>query len=261
MNSRRSKGLGTELKLLFRSVPSLTVSVFIIATISMNLLANKSISLPVSWLALDCGIIVSWIIFLCMDIITRQFGPRAATLVSLIAIFVNLGMCAIFFIGSRIPGVWGESYVDGAEQVINTALDRTFGGTWYILLGSSIAFFVSALVNNFSNWYIGVLLRRRAEGRQRPGDGFLNFACRSWISTGVGQFIDNLTFALIVSRHFFGWTYLQCFTCALTGAAAELLFEVVFSPIGYRICRRWKKERVGEAYLKAYAPELLEETD
>lgn len=256
-----------ELKILLRSIPSPVVSVFVIATVSMNLLANKSISLPFSWLALDCGIIVSWAIFLCMDIVTRQFGPRAATLLSVFAILLNLLLCAIFFIGSMIPGVWGESYVDGMENVINTALDHTFGGTWYVLLGSSIAFFISALVNNFSNWQIGVRLRKSASSKTASGrDGlessvsarensFANFAARSWISTGLGQFTDNLIFALIVSHHFFGWSLLQCFTCALTGAAAELIFEMIFSPVGYRICRKWKKENVGTEYIKRYTSE------
>ena len=93
MNQGKNQGLLAELKLLLRSVPSLTVTVFIVATISMNLLANKSINLPFSWLALDCGIIVSWIIFLCMDMITRRFGPKAATMLSVVSIAVNLGMC------------------------------------------------------------------------------------------------------------------------------------------------------------------------
>ena len=81
----------------------------------MNLLANKSINLPFSWLALDCGIIVSWIIFLCMDMITRRFGPKAATMLSVVSIAVNLGMCLVLYLGSLIPGIWGESYVDGPE--------------------------------------------------------------------------------------------------------------------------------------------------
>ena len=134
MNQGKNQGLLAELKLLLRSVPSLTVTVFIVATISMNLLANKSINLPFSWLALDCGIIVSWIIFLCMDMITRRFGPKAATMLSVVSIAVNLGMCLVFYLGSLIPGIWGESYVDGSETVINTALNHTFGGTWYVLL-------------------------------------------------------------------------------------------------------------------------------
>ena len=54
---------------------------------------------------------------------------------------------------------------------------------------------------------------------------------------------DNLIFALLVSKLFFGWTLLQCVTCALTGAVMELLFEVVFSPLGYRLSRQIMKER------------------
>ena len=244
MNQGKNQGLLAELKLLLRSVPSLTVTVFIVATISMNLLANKSINLPFSWLALDCGIIVSWIIFLCMDMITRRFGPKAATMLSVVSIAVNLGMCLVFYLGSLIPGIWGESYVDGSETVINTALNHIFGGTWYVLLGSTIAFFVSAVVNNFVNWYIGRTIRK--------DQGFAVYACRTYISTGIGQFVDNLIFALIVSHNFFGWTLTQCIMCAFTGAIVELLCEIVFSPIGYRISNRWKEEGVGNEYLAKY---------
>ena len=253
MQYTAKKGLPAEFKVLLRSIPSPVVSIFVLATVSMNLLANKSISLPFEWLALDCGIIVSWIIFLCMDIVTRQFGPRAATLLSVFAIFINLLLCLIFFIGSVIPGVWGESYVEGMENVINTALDHTFGGTWYVLFGSSVAFFVSALVNNFTNWAIGLKLKKAADRDHKDTGSFSNFAFRSWISTGLGQFVDNLIFALIVSRNFFGWSMLQCFTCALAGAVCELVCEVIFSPVGYRICRKWKQEKAGEPYLREFA--------
>ena len=57
---------------------------------------------------------------------------------------------------------------------------------------------------------------------------------------------------LIVSHNFFGWTLTQCIMCAFTGAIVELLCEVVFSPIGYRISNRWKEEGVGNEYLAKY---------
>ena len=47
----------------------------------------------------------------------------------------------------------------------------------------------------------------------------------------------------------FHWTVLQCTTCALTGAIAELIMEILFSPLGYRILMRWKEQNVGEEYL------------
>ena len=220
----------SESRSLIRSVPPLLVSVMILSVVGMNLLANKSIDTGVDWLALDCGILFSWLTFLTMDVITHNYGPRTATVLSMAALGLNLMMALVFFLASLIPGVWGESFVEGSQALINRALDRTFGGTWYVILGSSVAFAVSSVLNNYLNYGVGALLR--AEGT------FGNFAMRSWISTFLAQFTDNMVFALIVSRNFFGWTMLQCFTCALTGAVLELLFEVVFSPMGYRIsCR------------------------
>lgn len=231
-----------EFRLLLRSVPMLITALFIASVFAMNLLANKSISLPVDWLALDCGIVVSWFAFLAMDVITKHFGPKAATQISLTATCINLVFCLIFFIASVIPGVWGESFVDGSENVINAALDGTFGGTWYVLLGSTLAFCVSAVVNNFSNWGIGKLCKKNP-------DGIGAYILRSYVSTAIGQFVDNIIFALVVSHFFFGWSILQCVTCAMTGMLVELLCEALFSPIGYRITRKWKESGVGKEYL------------
>lgn len=231
----------SEMKILLRSIPSLVLALFVLSVIAMNLLANKSITLPVNWLALDCGILFSWLAFLTMDIITKHFGPKVATKITILVAVINLFFCLIFFLASLIPGVWGESYVEGSESIINNALNHTFGGIWYVLLGSSIAFIGSALVNIFCNWALGKLFKK---------DNFGTFAGRSYISTALGQFVDNLIFALIVSHFFFGWSILQCITCALTGMIVELLCEVVFSPLGYAICQDWKKNHIGELYFE-----------
>lgn len=232
-----------EIKILLRSVPSTILTLFAVSVIAMNLLANKSVNLPVDWLALDCGIIVSWVSFLSMDIITKHFGPKAATQVSIVAVLFNLMVCIIFFIAGSIPGIWGESYVEGSETIINSALDHTFSGTWYVLLGSTTAFIISAVVNNFLNYLIGKLINKNS-------DSFLAYAVRTYISTAVCQFADNLVFALIVSHIFFGWSMLQCITCSVTGMIVELICEVIFSPIGFSVCKKWKKDNIGKEYFE-----------
>lgn len=219
----------SELFGLLNGVPPLVFTLFTLSVVGMNLLANKSISTGIEWLALDCGILFSGLAFLSMDILTHCYGPRAATLASFAALGLNLMMALFFFVASSVPGVWGESFVAGSEATINTALNNTFGGTWFIILGSSVAFAVSSVLNNFLNWGIGERLQQKS--------GFGAFAIRSYVSTFLAQFTDNVVFALMVSRVFFGWTLLQCTTCALTGAVLELLFEVFFSPVGYRISR------------------------
>ena len=228
----------TEWRLLLRSIPAITVSLFVVSVISMNLLANKTL-LMLDYIALDGGILISWLSFMCMDIITKHFGPKASNSISVLAVLINLLTCLIFFVASAIPSA-ADDY---------TAFDGIFGGTWFILLGSTVAFLASALINNTLNFTIGKCFRKNPDGR-------LAYAMRTYVSTFIGQFFDNFIFSLIVFVLFapifwdgFCWTPLQCAACALTGALAELLMEVLFSPIGYRITRRWQAEEVGREYL------------
>ena len=234
-----------DYKVLLRSIPASTVTLFIVSVIMMNLLANKElIGLP--WLALDCGFAVSWVSFLCMDMICKRFGARASIMVSVMALGINLGVSLVFWLLTLTPGMWGAYYDTGLLEV-NDALNATIGGTWYVVLGSSCAMLTSSVVNSLLNQAIGRLEHKNTFGA---------FALRSYVSTGIAQFVDNLVFAIIVSHTFFGWTWLQVLTCSLTGAAAELLCEVFLSPVGYRVVRGWERENVGELYLQRRAAEV-----
>ena len=111
-----------------------------------------------------------------------------------------------------------------------------------------MAFLLSAVINNTLNWAVGSLFRKNPDGKAA-------YAARTYISTFVGQFCDNLIFSVIVFMFFapifwngFSWTLLQCTMCALTGAVAELIMEIIFSPIGYRISKAWRAEDVGREY-------------
>lgn len=235
----------TDYVLLLRNIPSLVVSLFILSVVCMNLLANKElVSLP--YLALDCGFTLSWISFLCMDMICKRFGARAAAKISLLALFVNLCVFLLFHLLSKTPGMWGEFYSyaeSGAElaETANRALNATFGGTWYVVFGSAIAMAVATLVNSAINHWIS---------KRTPSNGFKHFALRSYTSTMVAQFFDNFIFASVVSHVFFGWTMTQVLVCSFTGAAMELLCEIVFSPVGYKICRAWEAQGIGREYIR-----------
>ena len=228
-----------ETQLLFRSIPSIVVSLFVVSVICMNLLANKTI-VQTEWIALDGGILISWLSFMCMDIITKYFGPKASNKVALLASLINLLTCLIFYVASIIPSSANDY----------TALNGILGGTWFILLGSTIAFLISALLNNFLNWFIGKSFSKNPDGK-------LAYAMQTYVSTFIGQFVDNLIFSVIVFMLFapiswngFCWSFLQCTVCALTGAFAELIMEIIFSPIGYKIIKKWKKQEVGKQYFE-----------
>lgn len=228
-----------DFKYVLRMIPGSVVALFVVSVVLMNLLANKEIQTGLPWMALDCGILVSWMSFLSMDIITKRFGAKASIKVSAFALGVNLLVCIIMYGASMVPGNWGEFYNSNSDQV-NLSLNATIGGTWYVLLGSTISMFVASVVNSTLNVAVGALFKNK---------GRVEFFTRSYVSTLVGQITDNLLFALIVSHVFFGWTLTQCFTCAIVGAIVELLCEVIFSPIGYRVCRRWERDKVGQEYI------------
>lgn len=228
-----------DYRMLLRSVPSLVISFFFISVILMNLLANKEF-ISVKYFALDCGFLLSWVSFLCMDMICKRFGARPAAKISILAMLVNLAVCCIFKLISLSPGMWGEYYSTGMTEV-NDALNATFGGSWFVVFGSSTAMVAAAITNSFINHTVAKRLRT---------SGYKAFAARSFVSTGIAQFVDNLVFAGIVSYHFFGWTLTQVLICSLTGAVAELLCEVVFSPVGYRVSENWERDNVGSQYLQ-----------
>ncbi len=226
-------------KLLLRNVPSPVITLFVVSVIVMNLLANKEL-FSARYLALDCGFVVSWVSFLCMDILCKRFGAKASVRVSVYALVINLCVCLLFKLLSLTPGMWGEFYTTGMTEV-NDALNATVGGSWYVVLGSSIAMLTSSCVNAGLNRLVAARLRK---------DNFAAFAIRSYVSTGIAQFVDNLIFALLVSHVFFGWSWIQVFTCSVTGAVMELLCEIFISPVGYRVVKQWENEDVGREYLE-----------
>lgn len=233
-------------KILLKSLPATVFSFYVLSIVIMNLLANKSIALP-WWMGFDCGFIISWIGFLAMDIVTKHFGPKAATRMTILALFINLFIALLFFAISNIAGSWGAAIETNGEtnSVINTAINRVFAGNWYVLFGSSIAIAISSIVNNFSNWGIGKIFKAKP-------DSFVAYISRSYISSAIGQFVDNIIFAFVVSFVLFQWSIVQCITSAVLGMLFELICQIIFSPWGFYICKKWKKENVGELYLQQF---------
>jgi len=237
----------TQTKDALRAIPGLVTAIFMISVIAMNLLANKSIfNLP--WLASTAGIFVSWITFLCMDSVCKRFGYKAATILNTVGMIVNLITCILFMLIVQIPGVWAASYAGTTPEIseaINAGINATFSSAWYIVVGSAAAMFLGGLVNSGMNHIVGVKLDNQGT--------YVGFAIRSFISTALGQFVDNFVFAMFVSFIFFGWSIEQVLVCSFMMMLLELVFEIVFSPIGYKLSKNWAKDKVGEDYIQKYA--------
>ncbi len=226
---------------LLKSVPVLATLIYVVAVVAMNFLARITIvSLP--WLALNAGITVSWMSFIIVDIVTRHFGARAANMLSVVAVIVNLTVSFICVVLGRIFD--------------NPSLDMVVGGQWSVLMASTIAFLVAALTNNYTNVFIGRRYFRQDQYGKKA------FAVRSYVSTLLSQMVDNFLFvflAFVVFPNIPGalpvrWTIAQCIGASVLCAVFELLSEVVFSPLGYHFAEKWKERKVGKEYIETYCP-------
>lgn len=231
-------------KKLLRSIPGLVTAFFIVSVLAMNLAAAKTIIMTTpSWLGVTGGVLLSWIPFLVMDIIVKTYGSKAATKMNILGLGVNL-----LFVGFMH---FITTFQIGGDPSTYAAFNATFSQTWQILLASSIAFLVSGIINNVLNAAIGKMFKKNPDGK-------IAYITRTYVSTAVGQFIDNFIFTGLAFLVFFqlsigtslGWTIYTVLGTAVFGAALELAMEVLFSPWGYRICQKWRQEGVGKDYLE-----------
>lgn len=223
-----------ETKVLFRCVPALPFAVLCGALIAMNILANKTI-VNESWIALDAGITVSWISFLAGDMLVKRFGPKAAFKVSIAAVCVQLMAIVLLAVGGALP--WGTN----AEPIVG--FDSLFcsAGLIWPLCSGTFAFIVAMLVDTFLNWAIF--------SRMRDKKAFKSYAVASYVSTAVGQFVDNFVFGLTFTFAAGYVSFNSLWLFAAIGALVELLCQVVLSPVGFKIAESWRKNGVGQAYV------------
>lgn len=218
-----------ETKALLKSIPVVPVILFVISVIAMNLMASKLI-VNMEWLSLDAGITISWLSFLMMDMLVKRFGPRAAIKINLFAMVINIIVMLLFTIAAVIPGDW----------VLN---DYATSINWWIIAASTLAFVVSGIVNSFLGWAIKVSFKKNP-------NGVAAYVTSSYVSTAIGQFVDNLVFAFAFTYWFGGLTIPAVMMFAATGAVVELICQIIFSPVGYRVAEKWRKTNVGSEYIE-----------
>ena len=231
-----------------RSVPSLALALITVATVLMNILANKSIiNLP--WLIQDAGILMSWVGFLVGDLLVKAFGSKNAIRVNLTCLGISLFISGLLAIVAIVPGDWSPVFdptINPGDigDNINASVNSVMGNVWYVIIGSAVASAVGLIVNGITQ---GLLIKKI---EAKHGDKYWGFFVASASSTMIGQILDNMVFAALVSVKFFGWTWHQVLVCSLCGAIVELIVEMVFSPLTYKISKNWKKNGIGTEWVK-----------
>ncbi|MCR5151084.1 MAG: queuosine precursor transporter [Clostridiales bacterium] len=239
----------TDLKMLLRSIPGPVTMLLVMSTITMNLAANKIIWSGliingVPFVSITGGIFLSWIIFLLMDIVTKTFGTKAAIKLTVTAAVINAFAVCFLACIAAFPAKYP---FEGASSVFDTLFGfkaLAAPQPWQILVSSTVAYIVSGVINAVVHGALGKLFKKNPDGKTA-------FYVRSYTSTIIGQFADNFVFAALAFKVFAPfYTYSTITGIALAGALLELVCEVVFSPVGYRICSKWQSDGVGRDYLE-----------
>lgn len=238
------KQVVADYKLLLDNVPALVTVAFCVGTCWMNIAAGKII-LNACNVAITGGFLISFLPFLCLDMVSKRFGARAAIMLNILSAACN----TLFVLGLSLVAA-----IPTEEDY--SAFNSVLGGVWFITLSSIVAFVVSGVINSLLNAAIGKMFKNKTSG--------IEFATRSFISTFVGQALDNFIFIagvyVVFAPKFWGLTPLPILTClgtALVGGFFELLCEVITAPVGYKVVKRWERDKVGQAYLAVHNKELI----
>lgn len=236
------KSLVADYKVLLRNVPALVTVIFCVGTCWMNVAAGKIIFN--AWnVAVTGGFLISFLPFLCLDVVAKRFGARAAIMLNILSAVSNTFFVLGLSLVAAIP-------TDADYSAFNSVL----GGVWFITLSSIVAFVVSGIINSLLNSAIGKLFKKTSG---------IEFATRSFISTFVGQALDNFIFIagvyVLFAPKFWGLPALPILTCvgtAVLGGFFELLCEVVTAPIGYKIVKNWERDNVGHEYIDLHSEDI-----
>lgn len=238
------KSVLSDYKLLLNNVPALVTTTFVLSTVLMNIMAGKII-FSIGNVAFTGGFILSAMPFLCMDCTAKRFGARAAIMLNILSAVGNIFAVVLFAIVAAIPTP-NQDY---------TSFNSIIGGVWFISVSSIIAFVVSGVANSLINAAIGKMFN---------GTSAAEFYSRSFVSTFIGQALDNFLFLFLTYSVFApvfwkmdAMPVLTCIVTAIVGGLIELLVEVVLGPCGFAIVKNWEKENIGHEYIEAHKDDKL----
>lgn len=183
--------------------------------IIQNILATKNIDITI--FTVTTGILVSPLVFIIQDIQTEIFGYKKAKKMIILGYLMNFIAIMLYTFSISIPS--SSTYIN--QEAFTTIL----GTTPRIAIASFIAYMIGALINS----KVMEKLKNKHEK---------NLFFRAISSTIVGQFIDNMLFAVIA---FIGILPTQAIISMIVGGTLfEIIYEIIFYPITKKLIQKIK---------------------
>lgn len=163
------------------------------------------------------GGLLSWATFMIIDISTELFGKKDTIKLYTFAGILNLFLVIVAQVIIALPGVYPEQ---------NEAFRLIFSNGVRTALSSFAAFWIGNYIN------MTVMLKMKEQAGEN--DSKLLLFVRAVLSTIVGQFVDNFTFATLafapIGISAFEMTWKHIFTSSCFGTFMETVNESIFVP-------------------------------
>jgi uncharacterized integral membrane protein (TIGR00697 family) len=177
-----------------------------------------------------CGVLMSWAVFMIMDIATEVYGEKESIRIYTIAGLVNLVIVILAQISIALPGVYPEQ---------NTAFELIFSNGPRTAVSSFIAFWCGN--------YVNVHIMAKMKANVKDDSAKVQFFIRAVLSTLAGQFVDDMLFATLafapIGLSLFEMTWKDIFTSSMIGVFNETVIEMLFVPfITIPLSNKLKKE-------------------
>ena len=205
-----------ELKVNKWEVLAILSAVYCAFTCIMNLFEMKTLGTE-TFAVGGGGVMVSWAVFMIMDIVTELYGEKMAIKVYTIAGIVNLVIVILAQVIIAIPGVYPEQ---------NAAFAQIFSNGVRTAFSSFAAFWCGNFVN------VHIMAKMKASRGDKDTKGWL--FVRAVLSTILGQFVDNMLFATLafapIGLSLFEMNWKDIFTSSVMGVFNETVIEMLFVP-------------------------------
>lgn len=201
---------------------------FLMGSVMQNILVVKTFEfygLPI----LGAGIVLTWFVFACSDILTECMGEKFAFRACLGGVAINLIWSAITWLCIQIKG--DNEYVAECYALV-------LGYSLRITLSSAIAYIGGSYLNNH---IMDTLHKKHGEKK---------YYFRAILSTAVGQLFDDYVFWFLAFAPF-GWSALEKSWSAIAflpvlSAVAETVIEALITPVSKRVAYKIKEQQAIE---------------
>lgn len=195
-----------------------------------NLMAVKMLGTS-AFTFCDSGLLISWLVFACMDIVTETMGKKEAVKYFTVASGLNIFFSIVYMLVIALPGT---------DVVMSESFANVFGTNWRIVISSVTAFWMG----NYINTFIMYAMRVKAKDENNTA----GFIARAVVSTIFGQLVDNTLFSVMAFGPFgipgsYELPWVAIFQTVAFGTVMETVSEALFSPVTASVVKRLKTSR------------------